>query len=170
MQIVVVSEKERQWFEPFLPPEFRGSQAQAQLLYGAVDDQTGTAVGAMLVEAADDIVELQWICVADEWRQKGIARQMIDALLEDAEQVQSLHAIHAMLSCREQAAATLLRVPGLSIRISGICVSSGNGAAGGVLAAAGFVQRQHFAAQCGAAAGGTDIQPSSRERGQAARG
>ena len=115
MQIVVVSEKERQWFEPFLPPEFCGSQAQTQLLYGAVDDQTGTAVGAMLVEAADDIVELQWICVADEWRQKGIARQMIDALLEDAEQVQSLHAIHVMLSCREQAAATLLRRCGFRV-------------------------------------------------------
>ena len=78
MQIVVVSEQERQWFEAFLPLEFRGSQTQTQLLYGAVDDQTGTAVGAMLLEAADDIVELQWICVADEWRRKGIARQMID--------------------------------------------------------------------------------------------
>lgn len=115
MQIVVVSEKERQWFDPFLPPEFRGNQTQTQLLYGAVDDQTGTAVGAMLLEAAADIVELQWICVADEWRQKGIARQMIGALLEDAGQVRSLHAIHAMLSSREQAAATVLRCCGFRV-------------------------------------------------------
>lgn len=115
MQIVVVSADERQWFDAFLPPEFRGSQTQTQLLYGAVDDQTGTAVGAMLVEAADDIVELQWICVADEWRQKGIARQMIDALLADAAQVQQLHAIHAMLGSREQAAATMLRRCGFRV-------------------------------------------------------
>ena len=120
MQIVVVSADERQWFDAFLPPEFRGSQTQTQLLYGAADDQPGAAVGAMLVEAADDIVELQWICVADEWRQKGIARQMIDALLADAAQVQPLHAIHVMLSSREQTAAMLLRLPQLLHDLNGL--------------------------------------------------
>lgn len=115
MQIVVVSEQERQWFEVFLPLEFRSNQTQTQLMYGAVDDQTGTAVGAMLLEAVGDIIELQWICVADEWRRKGIAREMIDALLEDAGQVQSLHAIHVMLSSRERAAVALLRRCGFRV-------------------------------------------------------
>lgn len=109
MQIILAQPQERQWFAAFLPLSMRTGLTPTQLLYGAVEEQTGTAVGAMLVEAEEDAVDLQWVCVADDWRRRGIARQLVTALCEDAVGVRQVGRISALLSSRDVAAAALLR-------------------------------------------------------------
>ena len=119
MQIILAEQEEQRWFAPFLPQSMRMELAPAQLLYGAVEEQTGTAIGAMLVEAQEDGVELQWVCVADDWRRHGVARRLVAALCEDAADAPLVDTVRVLLSSQDEAAAALLRRCGFRVQASG---------------------------------------------------
>lgn len=118
MQIILVESDAYRWYAPFLPPSMRGGLTETQLLYGAVDEQSGTAVGAMLVEAEESVVAVQWIRVADPWRRRGVARQLVAALCEDAVASPAIAAIRAQMGSRDTIAVALLRHCGFRVRPS----------------------------------------------------
>ena len=83
MQVIFVTQEQYTWFAPFCGEL---SEKSNQVIYGAVDESNGTAVGALVASVGDAGLEIDQICVADAWRHKGIGRQMLRALLLDARQ------------------------------------------------------------------------------------
>ncbi len=107
MQVICVDKENFEWFAPFLPRAVKGL-APGRLIYGAVDEYSETAVGVLMADADGTGLEISWVCVADEWQQRGVARQMICALRRDATQSGLVTRIRAQILGKEKVARKLL--------------------------------------------------------------
>ena len=112
MQIILVDKEQYDWFAPFcggLP------KSEAIVVYGAVEESDGTAVGALAATVDGTNLEIEYICVADAWRRKGVARKLLRALLLDARQAGMFSRVRAHLFEDDAAGAALLRAAGFII-------------------------------------------------------
>ncbi len=112
MQVIFVTQEQYTWFAPFCGEL---SEKSNQVIYGAVDESNGTAVGALVASVGDAGLEIDQICVADAWRHKGIGRQMLRALLLDARQAGGIPCVRAHLYGTVSASASLFRTVGFVI-------------------------------------------------------
>lgn len=112
MQVIFVTQEQYTWFAPFCGEL---SEKSNQVIYGAVDESNGTAVGALVASVGDAGLEIDQICVADAWRHKGIGRQMLRALLLDARQAGGIPCVRAHLYGTVSAIASLFRTVGFVI-------------------------------------------------------
>ena len=112
MQIILVDKEQYDWFAPFcggLP------KSEAIVVYGAVEESDGTAVGALAATVDGTNLEIEYSCVADAWRRKGVARKLLRALLLDARQAGMFSRVRAHLFEDDAAGAALLRAAGFII-------------------------------------------------------
>ena len=112
MQIILVDKEQYDWFAPFcggLP------KSEAIVVYGAVEESDGTAVGALAATVDGTNLEIEYICVADAWRRKGVARKLLRALLLDARQAGMFSRVRAHLFEDDAAGSALLRAAGFII-------------------------------------------------------
>ena len=61
MQVIFVTQEQYTWFAPFCGEL---SEKSNQVIYGAVDESNGTAVGALVASVGDAGLEIDQICVA----------------------------------------------------------------------------------------------------------
>ncbi|MCD8195803.1 MAG: hypothetical protein LUE24_01300 [Lachnospiraceae bacterium] len=79
MECIRVTDSTKSWFLPLLPAEFQSPQENLGVyLIGAVMD--GVACGAMAVQLRDDLADIRWFYVAEEYRERGVASGMLDCL------------------------------------------------------------------------------------------
>lgn len=78
MEITVVREENQSYFEPLMPKE---QWDQADLVLGAIEEGTACAVLAVS-EEPEDILALQYLYVAKDYRRKGMATALLDGLHE----------------------------------------------------------------------------------------
>lgn len=75
MEITIVRQENRSFFEPLMPAE----QWQfADLVLGAIEE--GTACGVLAAQEAETILEIHYLYVAEEYRRKGIATRLLGEL------------------------------------------------------------------------------------------
>ena len=78
MEITVVREENQSYFEPLMPKE---QWDQADLVLGAIEEGAACAVLAVS-EEPEDILALQYLYVAKDYRRKGMATALLDGLHE----------------------------------------------------------------------------------------
>lgn len=75
MEITIVRQENRSFFEPLMPVE----QWQfADLVLGAIEE--GTACGVLAAQEAETFLEIHYLYVAEEYRRKGIATGLLEEL------------------------------------------------------------------------------------------
>lgn len=83
MDITIVREENRSFFEPLMP---RKEWEEADLALGAIDE--GTACGILAAKESDMALEILYLYVAEGYRRKGIATKLLEGLHRIGKQVQ----------------------------------------------------------------------------------
>lgn len=96
MQIIYLEDTERSIMNEYLPPSLRHSRLPGQLFYAAVDEQSETAVGLLAAQVTGNRLDLLWICVADDWRHRGVGTLLIETLLHDASRLRTIEAVSTL--------------------------------------------------------------------------
>lgn len=94
MQLTRITQNNFNYFKDFFPdPEkYELGRAKELCLLGAVLD--GCACGALALNISDSQTELAWIYVAPEYRNRGIAREMLDFLLREENDLGTIIAVY----------------------------------------------------------------------------
>lgn len=114
MQIIYLEDTERSIMNEYLPPSLRHSRLPGQLFYAAVDEQSETAVGLLAAQVTGNRLDLLWICVADDWRHRGVGTLLIETLLHDASRLRAIEAV-STLCVEGSAVAGLLNHCGFAL-------------------------------------------------------
>lgn len=75
MEITIVREENRSFFEPLMPED---QWEQADLVLGAIVD--GTACGVLAAQEAETVLDIRYLYVAEEYRRRGVATTLLEGL------------------------------------------------------------------------------------------
>ena len=83
----LITDKNREFFLQAVDPQIID---EGDIFIGAIDDDTNTACGVLVAkEQADLTLEITYIYVAEEWRNKGAGTALIDTLREVADSLEA---------------------------------------------------------------------------------
>ncbi len=77
MEITIVRQENRQYFEPLMPGQM---WEWTDFVLGAIEN--GTACGVLAVQESGSILEILYLYVAEPFRRKGVATELLNALHE----------------------------------------------------------------------------------------
>ena len=77
MEITIVRQENRQYFEPLMPSQM---WAWTDFVLGAIVDET--ACGILAVQESGRLLEILYLYVAEPFRRKGVATELLNALHE----------------------------------------------------------------------------------------
>ena len=99
--------------EAYFEPLLMGTAAGEDILrFGVIED--GAAAGVMAVAASDGRADILWIYVLEEYRRRGIAREMLETFLDEAQDQESFVGVSAVYP-HSEAMDTLLTSEGFLV-------------------------------------------------------